>query len=302
MRGWLLASTVAALSLAVPSAQPAARPARFLLGVTAGGTVSLLQSSDGIRFAPVPGYSPGPGANPAPVRRGPTIYLYDVPAVSASGLAGSVRRFAVGPGGRLAERAPASYQVQLASPEDAQRASAGSFAPSVAVDDAGVLVLLYSLRFEPGTNACPAAGQACVKLRTATEAAGSDGTAFTGDAGNRIVLGFDPADSIGPPSLLRADKGWSVLLQGPGGCLHVLTAPDPHSGYRNGGCISTPGPTSPTGLWDTRLREYRLYGLAGGRVVRAVSARLARLAPERFRPLAALAGRPSAVRVAANAR
>src|SRR5439155_10871445 len=138
VRGWLLASTVAALSLAVPSAQPAARPARFLLGVTAGGTVSLLQSSDGIRFAPVPGYSPGPGANPAPVRRGPTIYLYDVPAVSASGLAGSVRRFAVGPGGRLAERAPASYQVQLASPEDAQRASAGSFAPSVAVDDAGV--------------------------------------------------------------------------------------------------------------------------------------------------------------------
>ena len=30
-------------------------------------------------------------------------------------------------------------------------------------------------------------------------------------------------------------------------------------------------PASPTGLWDTRLREYRLYGLAGGRVVRAVT-------------------------------
>jgi hypothetical protein len=298
--GLLLSSTLAALALAVPAAEPAGRPARFLIAFAAGGSVSLLQSSDGVRFEPAPGYSPSPGASPAVVRRGASLFLYEAPALSAEGLDGTVRRFAVGTGGRLAEQAPAPYRVRLGSLEDAQRASPGSFAPSVAVDDAGTIVLLYALRFEPGTSACPIPGQACVKLRSATETPGSGGTAFSGDAGNRVVLGFDPADTIGPPALSRAERGWAVLLQGPAGCLHVLTAPDPHKAYRNGGCISTPGPASPSGLWDARLREYRLYGLSDGRVVRAVTGRLSRVAPARFRPLTALAARPSAVRVAPN--
>jgi hypothetical protein len=297
----LLGSTAAALTLAVPTAEPATRPARFLLALTAGGSVSLLRSSDGVRFAPVPGYAPGPATSAAPVRRGSTLYLYDTPALSADGLEGGVRRFAIGAGGRLAEQAPASYRVELASPEDAQRASPGSFAPSVAVDDAGALGGLYALRLEPGAHACPVAGQACVKLRTATEVAGSDGTAFAGDPGNRAVLSFAPADSLGPPALLRADRGWAALLQGPAGCLHVVTAADPHAAYRNAGCAAAQGPASPSGLWDARLREYRLYGVAGGRVVRAVSTRLARIAPTRFRPLAALGAQASTARVAANA-
>jgi hypothetical protein len=169
----------------------------------------------------------------------------------------------------------------------------------VVVDDDGALVLLYALRYEPGTNACPVAGRACVKLRTATEVAGSGGTAFAGDPGNRIVLSLDPSDSIGPPALLRAHKGWAVLLQGPAGCLRALTAPSPHGSFRNTGCIADGGPSSPSGLWDSRLHEYRLYGVAAGRVVRAVTARLRRLAPARFRPLA-LPARPSTARVAAN--
>jgi hypothetical protein len=299
MRGAVLPVALA-LALSVPAAQPATRPTRYLLALAGGGTVSLLRSSDGVRFAPVPGYTSGAGTSPTPVRRGSTLYLLDSPILSADGLGGTVRRFTIGVGGAVAERAPAPYQVQLASPEDAQRASPGSFVPSVAVDDAGAFVLLYALRFEPGTSACPVAGQACVKLRTASEVPGSDGGAFTGDAGNRIVLSFATTDSIGPPDLLRDDRGWNVLLQGPGGCLHVLTARDPHGAYRNAGCASADGPSGPSGLWDPRLHVYRVYGIAGGRVVRAVSARLDRLAPARFRPLT-LAGRPTAARVAANA-
>jgi hypothetical protein len=298
MRGTLLFSAAAALALAAPAAQPAARPQRFLLALAGGGTTSLLQSSDGVRFASVPGFAPGPGTSPAPVRRGSTVYLYDSPSLSATGLGGTLRRFTIGAGRRLVEQAPASYQVQLASPEDAQHATAGSFVPSFAVDDAGALVLLYSFRFEPETNACPVPGQACMKIRTATETPGSNGTVFTGDPGNRVVLPFDATDAIGPPALLRAEKGWAAVLQGPGGCLHVLTAPDPHKAYRNGGCSAAAGPAGPSGLWDARLREYRLYGVVGGRVVRAVTARIARVAPARFRALSALPGRPSAARIA----
>ncbi len=130
---------------------------RILLAVSGDGTSSLLTSSDGVRFsAPVASWA---GSQPAPVRRGSILYVYDQPTLNADGLSGTVHRFAVGAGGSLAEKAAVPYTVQLGSPEDAARATAGSFAPSFAVDENGALVLLYSLRFEPATNACPAAGQ-----------------------------------------------------------------------------------------------------------------------------------------------
>jgi hypothetical protein len=298
MRAGLLLSVAVSVTLAAPAAEPAARPPRFLLALAAGGSVSLYQSSDGIRFQPALGASPGSGTSAAVVRRGSTVYLYDTPAVDTDGLVGTVRRFTVGTG-RLTELGTGSYRIELASPEDAQRASAGSLAPAAVVDDDRAIVLLYAVRLEPGTNACPVAGQACVKLRTATEVAGSGGLSFKGDPGNRIVLSFTQTDTVGPPFLLRADKGWAVLAQGPAGCLHVLTATDPHGSYRNAGCSSDAGPATPSGVWDTRLREYRLYGVTGGKVVRATAGRLVRLAAARFRPLA-LPGRPSAVRVVAN--
>jgi hypothetical protein len=164
------------------------------------------------------------------------------------------------------------------------------------VDDAGAITLLYALRYDPTSNACPVPGQACLKLRTATEAPGHDGVTFSGDLGNRIVIGFDPAGSIGPPALMRTEKGWAALLQGPSGCLHLLTSPSPRGTYFDAGCIADQGPVSPSGLWDGRLREYRLYGLANGRVVRAVTGPLKGVTPARFRPLA-VPGQPSFVRV-----
>jgi hypothetical protein len=300
MRAGLLCSAAVALTLAAPSAEPAVRPPRFLLAAVAGGSVSLYESSDGVRFDAAPGYSPRPGQSAAAVRRGSAVYLYDTPALSADGLVGSIRRFAIGSSGQLAEQAAGSYEIGLASTADAARASAGSFAPAVAVDDAGSIVLLYAIRFEPGTNACPIAGQACVKLRTATEVAGSGGTSFTGDPGNRLVLSFPATDAVGAPSLLRSEKGWSVLAEGPSGCLRVLTATDPHGSYRNAGCVSDSSPATPSGIWDARLREYRLYGVAGGKVVRAVTGRLNRLAASRFRAIA-LPASPTAVRIAPNA-
>jgi hypothetical protein len=286
-----------ALALAVPAAETATRPARVLLALAGGGTASLLTSSDGVRFsAPVASW---PGTVPSPVRRGATLYVYDSPTLSADGLAGTVRRFAVGAGGALREKGSAVYSVQLGSPEDAARATAGSFAPSVAVDDAGALVLLYGLRFEPATNACPAAGQACIKLRTATEVSGSDGTTFAGDPGNRAVLSLAPAETIGPPALLHTERGWAALLRGPAGCLHLVTGRDLRGHYEDG-CVADQAPATPSALWGPVVHEYRLYGVAGGRVVRMISRRLGTVVTRQFRPLD-VAGRPTFARVAANA-
>jgi hypothetical protein len=285
-----------AVVVAVPAAQTATRPARVLLAVAGGGTASLLTSSDGVRFSAA--VASWPGTMPSPVRRGTTLYVYDSPTLSADGLSGTVRRFAVGAGGDLTEKGSVAYSVQLGSPEDAARATAGSFAPGFAVDEAGAIALLYGLRFEPATNACPVPGQACVKLRTATEVPGTDGTAFAGDPGNRVVISFSPAETLGPPALFRTETGWAALLRGPAGCLHLVTGRDLRGHYKDG-CVAAQSPASPSALWGPVVREYRLYGVVGGRVVRMISRRLGTVVTRRFRPLD-VAGRPSFARVAAN--
>jgi hypothetical protein len=164
------------------------------------------------------------------------------------------------------------------------------------VDENGAIVLLYALRYEPSTNACPAVGQACVKLRTATEVSGSDGAAFDGDPGNRVVIGFPPSDALDPPALLKAESGWSALLRGPGGCLHLVTARELH-GHYNDSCYSKDAPATPSAVWRPALRAYAVYGVSDNRVVRTISRRLATVVPARFRPLD-VAGRPSFARAA----
>ncbi len=295
MRGKVLLIGACAAALAVPSAEPASRPARFLLAISGGGTSSLLASSDGVRFTAA--LASWPGTAPAPVRRGGTVYVYDSPAVSSRGLSGTVRRFAFA-GARLVAKGSTTYNVQIASSEDVLRSTQGSFTPSAAVDENGAIVLLYALRFEPSTNACPVAGQACVKLRTATEIAGSDGTGFTGDPGNRVVIGFPPADTLDPPALLRAESGWATLLRGPGGCLHLVAGRDVH-GHFDERCYAKDSPATPSAVWRPALRAYAVYGVSGNRVVRTVSRRLGTVVPARFRPLD-VAGRPSFARVVPN--
>jgi len=293
-RAALATLAVPAALVLVSAAQPAPPPPRFVLAASSGTASNVYLSGDGVRWSA--GAAVTGTQAPAPVRRGGTLSLYDAATLAGSALGGPVHPFAVR-GGRLVASPAAAYQIQLASPEDAARAAPGPVPVSAAVDDNGALVLLYGLRYEPDSKACPVAGQACLKLRTATETSARDGVTFTGDLGNRIVIGFDPADTVGPPALMRAEKGWVVLLQGPGGCLHVLTTSWPHGAYHDAGCILDQGPAGPSGLWDARLGEYRLYGVADGRVVRAVTGSLKSVAPARFRPLA-LPGRPSFVRVA----
>jgi len=278
--------------LTVPTAQPASRPARFLLAISGGGTSSLLASSDGVRFSAA--LASWPGSAPAPVRRSATIYVYDSPSLSMRGLSGTVRRFGFA-GGRLVARGSSAYNVQLSSADDALRSTPGSYAPSAAVDENGSIVLLYALRYEPSTNACPVAGQACVKLRTATEVSGSDGAAFTGDPGNRLVIPFPPSDSLDPPALLKGESGWAALLRGPGGCLHLATARGLRMHFDDR-CYGTGSPVTPSAVWRPALHAYAVYGVSANRVVRTVSRRLSTVVPARFRPLD-VAGRPSFARV-----
>src|SRR5262249_2190447 len=172
----------------------------------------LYQSKDGVRWSVVRGVKAELGDSPTAVRRGSRLYVFDGFQVSPDGITGSLRRFVVR-GNSLTEVTPSTFLIQLSSTEEAGRASAVS--GSVVRDDSGTLVALYALRLEPGTNACPVPAQSCLKLRTATEVAGSDGSRFTGDPGNRRAISFDPADDAGSPSAYRQAKRYAVLVARP---------------------------------------------------------------------------------------
>jgi hypothetical protein len=137
-----------------------------------------------------------------------------------------------------------------------------------------------------------------VKLRTATEVAGSDGASFTGDPGNRVVISFPPADTLDPPALLRAETGWAALFSGPNACLHLVTGRDVRGHYSDK-CYAPHSPATPSAVWRPTLRAYAVFGVSGQRMVRTVSRKLSTTVPERFRPLD-VAGRPSFARVVPN--
>jgi hypothetical protein len=270
--------------------------ARFLLVYVAGGEHRLAQSRDGIRWSAVADLAAQPGSAPSAVRRGRTLYVFDSLQIVPEGLAGEVRRFRVG-SSSLTELPPSEFTVQLATPLDLQRADAVS--GSVAVDETGQLTPLFALRFAPETNACPAVGQACVKVRTATEAPGTDGALFTGDSGNRAVVNFTSGDTVRDPAAFATAKGYLVALSGPGQCFRLLRAADLHASYRpmpklTGSCLGDEvSVATPTGVYRPLLKSHWLYGVSEGRVVRASTRTLTKHLPaRRFRPVR-LPGSPS---------
>jgi hypothetical protein len=290
VRASLLLAVLCALAIADgASSGPSAPASRFLLVYVTDGQTLLAQSRDGVRWSAAPGFPRAAGTAPSTVRRGRTLYVFDGLRVVPEGLAGELRRLRIGDAS-LTELPRGQFLAQIATPQDLQRASAVS--GSIARDASGLLTLLYALRFEPETNACPVAGEVCVKVRTATEERGSDGTLFTGDPRNRAVVGFAPGDDVRDPAALATARGHLVVLSGPRACLRLLTAGDLHGPYRAarglpGGCIGDEVPVAtPSGAYRPFLKEHWLYAVAGGRIVRAATRTLAKQLPaRRFRPI-----------------
>src|SRR5205823_11661592 len=120
---------------------------RYLLGFAAcSGSAcreSLVQSSDGVRWMPAPGFAGADGRQPSLVRRGATLYLLEGLSATPSGLTGPLRRFRTQ--GPLTEQPAAAVAVQLANPGDAQAATALTAVP--VLDDSGALALVYALTY-----------------------------------------------------------------------------------------------------------------------------------------------------------
>jgi hypothetical protein len=284
------------------SGAPKAGLGRFLLvyttcdgGACSGGaTQRLVQSNDGVRWTPVASFAPWPGASPSAVRRGKRLYVLDSVQVAPEGILGSIRRFAVTTTG-LSELSP--VQVVLDTPSDLTEITAVS--GSLTRDAAGALVVVLALRFEPNGTTCKQTLKACLRLRTVTEVAGTDGDSYTTDSRDRAAFTFDTADAVIDPTVFAGDKGIVLFLSGPGSCLRTLVATDVHAQYRGGpglpgGCLAVdPALATPSGAYRKLLAENWVYGVDDGKVLRAVTRKLgSRVGPGRFRPLRGLGDAP----------
>lgn len=132
--------------------------------------VYLAESSDGASWALVPGWTPYSGSVPDLVRRGSTLYIYTP--------------------GNLARYHLDTNVLDPPTPVTIDGAPGGFVDPSPTQGSNGRIVLF----FLPGVMGqdpagCAPSEQTCTKvIRSATEAAGSDGSRFTLDPGDRASI------------------------------------------------------------------------------------------------------------------
>ncbi len=181
--------------------------------------VYLAQSNDGASWSLVPGWMPYPGSVPDVIRRGDTLYVYTPD---------QVRRY------RFATQTwEAPVRVSLNDPT-----APGFVDPSLFVDDQGRLVLFY-LVATPGSDPaqCAPGQPTCVKrFHSATEAPGSDGTAFVAEPGDRVAITLhpNPIDSASDPDIfIEAVRSTTryVLYISRGNSIQIYTSLTLHGSY-----------------------------------------------------------------------
>lgn len=172
--------------------------------------VYLAESDDGASWSMVGGWTSYQGSVPDVIRRAQTIYIYTP---------GRVRRFRIDTN---TWEDPVS--VSLTDPQ-----FTGFVDPSLFVDESGRLVLFYfatnTVSGDPA--ACPV-GTTCIShFRSATEVAGSDGTAFIADDGDRASVAIAPTltnpDTATDPDIFF-DGTQYVLYISRGNSIQVYTS------------------------------------------------------------------------------
>ncbi|HIP97047.1 MAG TPA: hypothetical protein EYH32_07515, partial [Anaerolineae bacterium] len=140
--------------------------------------VYLAQSDDGLHWSLIPNWQPYQGSVPDVIRRGDTLYIYTP--------------------GRLARYHLDTNTLDPPTPVDIADLPGGFVDPSLFIDEQGRLVLFF-LYGQPGSDpaGCAPGETTCVRqIGSATEVDGSDGAAFTLDAGQRVSMTVDPQSAI----------------------------------------------------------------------------------------------------------
>lgn len=212
----------------------------------------LVQSSDGKEWTLPPGFSAWEGSVPDVIRRGNSLYMYNP---------GNVRRYRF-----------ATNTWETAGTPVSIRKSDGSKVefvdPSAILDDEGRIVLFYldstGSREDPAT--CVSGVTACTKgFGSAVEVAGSDGTSFVAQSGNRVEVTLDRSngktDFASDPDIFRVPGGYVVYISR-GNNVQAFTSPTLHGSYAaisglTGGYLHSSNEGGvPAGFYNEESGEY----------------------------------------------
>ncbi len=240
-------------------------------------TIYFLQSSDGVNWQPVPGFTPFTGSVPTVVRRGNTIYLVEQDGRNLSGRP----EFNVMKLFRYHLESGIWDPVVLIDLTDSQ--NPGPYIDTdLTLDSQGNIVLVYD------TNPSRCAASTCDKpIRIAFEVPGSDGGSFVTQTNDAVTIPVADQGNVynpyaffdGSQYILYAPTSNGPLPQASLSQISVYTSPTiggPYSlftGLPNGQLIFTGGFAS--GYYNTARGQYWHYVTNGtGAMYQAITSTL----------------------------
>lgn len=212
----------------------------------------LAQSADGASWTMVPGWKPINGSVPDLIQRGNILYIYSPGRLSRYHLDTNI----------VENLGPGSVSVT--------GLSGGFVDPSLFLDDQNRLVLFFLPGRGPGGGdpaGCPPGVSSCVHhIDSATEVAGSDGTQFTLDSGDRATVTLQTAGPIrtaSDPDIFFDGTGY-VLYISHGPSISVWTSPELRGTYSllttlPNGLLSDRTGGVPAGYYDAVSMRYWTY-------------------------------------------
>jgi len=212
----------------------------------------LAQSNDGVTWTLVSGVPSFSGSVPDVIRRGDTLYTFSP---------GMVARYHFNTG-----------KIDLLQPVTMTTSNNSNelfVDPSITIDTNGNLVLFYLLgQIGSDPAHCPPGESSCTKvIHSATEVAGSDGTRFTVDSGDRADISINGSETASDPAIFKDPNGYTLLISR-GQSVEAMTSSDMRGTFKDiptlpGGMLIDNLGGVPDGYYDSASGQYWIYITSG---------------------------------------
>jgi len=226
----------------------------------------LAQSNDGVNWTRVSGIPPLPGSVPDVIRRGNTLYIFSP---------GTVARYHLDTG-----KIDMPQPVAITAGNNTNELFVD---PGITVDANGDLVLFYLLgQIGSDPAHCPPGESSCTKvIHSATEVAGSDGTRFAVDSGDRADIYINGQETASDPAIIKNPNGYTLLISR-GQSVEAMTSSNLRGTFKDtptlpGGILVNNLGGVPDGYYDSASGRYWIYitsGTSNSVIRRAVSSGL----------------------------
>lgn len=212
----------------------------------------LAQSNDGATWTLVSSVPSLPGSVPDVIRRGNTLYVFSP---------GTVARYHLDTG-----KIDLPQPVTITTSNNSDELFVD---PSITVDANGNLVLFYLLGQMGSDPAhCPPGELSCTKvIHSATEVAGSDGTRFIVDPGDRADISINGQETASDPAIIKDPSGYMLLISR-GHSVEAMTSSNLRGTFKDipalpGGILVSNLGGVPDGYYDSASGQYWIYITSG---------------------------------------